>query len=212
MPGPSRGSMSSGRGRRVDLSRTHPPSSACRGPASERIRAFVVVGPPLFALFNKLPQGKPGSGRATVLHSMRMAGDSPFASLRVCPCTPSLVAGAGGSGCARPRPGPVQRGTTSDGTLAFGHSRSEPRNPRRAHASRAEIGRRDWAAPEPVTGWLCACTFAHIRAHPRVLAQGICRPAPAAHRPGVREPHRCAVACPVPMKRGPVAAAHAAQA
>jgi hypothetical protein len=27
------------------------------------------------------------------------------------------------------------------------------RNPRRAHASGVEIGRNDWAAPEPVTGW-----------------------------------------------------------
>ena len=27
------------------------------------------------------------------------------------------------------------------------------RNPRRAHASRVEIGRTDWAAPESVTGW-----------------------------------------------------------
>jgi len=26
-------------------------------------------------------------------------------------------------------------------------------SPRRAHASRAQIGRNDWAAPEPVTGW-----------------------------------------------------------
>ena len=28
------------------------------------------------------------------------------------------------------------------------------RNPRRAHASGVEIGRNDWAAPEPVTGWI----------------------------------------------------------
>ncbi len=28
------------------------------------------------------------------------------------------------------------------------------RSPRRAHASRAETGRNDWAAPEPVTGWI----------------------------------------------------------
>lgn len=28
------------------------------------------------------------------------------------------------------------------------------RNPRRAHASGVEIGRNDWAAPEPVTGWM----------------------------------------------------------
>ncbi len=28
------------------------------------------------------------------------------------------------------------------------------RSLRRAHASRAEIGRNDWAAPEPVTGWI----------------------------------------------------------
>jgi hypothetical protein len=75
----------------------------------------------------------------------------------------------------------VQRDTTSDGMLAFGHSRSGvscssswPRTPLfqgghagsnpardtssrslcRAHASRAETGRNDWAAPEPVTGWI----------------------------------------------------------
>jgi hypothetical protein len=79
----------------------------------------------------------------------------------------------------------VQRDTTSDGMLAFGHSRSglsvwscssrrprtpgfqsgnagskpardtSSRSPYRAHASRVEIGRNDWAAPEPVTGWIC---------------------------------------------------------
>jgi hypothetical protein len=32
--------------------------------------------------------------------------------------------GVGVAGCARPWPGHVQRVTTSDGTLAFGHSRS----------------------------------------------------------------------------------------
>lgn len=109
-----------------------------------------------------------------------------------------------------PWPGHVQRDTTSDGMLAFGHSRSgitrpsqlsrqssrpvsgrprvrivaegtthvvfvqtvedtglsirergfesrtrhQFRNPRRAHASGVEIGRNDWAAPEPVTGWI----------------------------------------------------------
>ncbi len=30
----------------------------------------------------------------------------------------------------------------------------QDRSPRRAHASRAESGRNDWAAPEPVTGWM----------------------------------------------------------
>lgn len=53
-----------------------------------------------------------------------------------------------------PWPGHVQRDTTSDGMLAFGHSRSgSSRSPCRAHASGVEIGRNDWAAPEPVTGW-----------------------------------------------------------
>lgn len=33
------------------------------------------------------------------------------------------------------------------------HATPEQRSPRRAHASRVEIGRDDWAAPEPVTGW-----------------------------------------------------------
>ena len=33
------------------------------------------------------------------------------------------------------------------------HATPVNRSPRRAHASRAEIGRNDWAAPEPVTGW-----------------------------------------------------------
>lgn len=34
------------------------------------------------------------------------------------------------------------------------HATPEQRSPRRAHASRVEIGRNDWAAPEPVTGWI----------------------------------------------------------
>ena len=84
--------------------------------------------------------------------------------------------------CAAAGRGPVQRGTTSDGTLACGYSRSgvfacrvrpevrtldlqsgdassipahgaSTRSLRRAHASGAEIGRKDGAAPEPVTGW-----------------------------------------------------------
>lgn len=42
-------------------------------------------------------------------------------------------------------------------TLALEHNRDEMshetnKSPRRAHASGAEIGRNDWAAPEPVTG------------------------------------------------------------
>lgn len=34
------------------------------------------------------------------------------------------------------------------------HATPEQRSPRRAHASKVEIGRNDWAAPEPVTGWI----------------------------------------------------------
>ena len=57
--------------------------------------------------------------------------------------------------CAAQRLSHVQRDTTSDGMLAFGHSRSgSSRSPCRAHASGVEIGRNDWAAPEPVTGWI----------------------------------------------------------
>jgi hypothetical protein len=50
------------------------------------------------------------------------------------------------------------RGPRTPG-FQFGYAGSNPardastRSPRRAHASRAEIGRNDWAAPEPVTGW-----------------------------------------------------------
>ena len=68
--------------------------------------------------------------------------------------------------CATPGQRHVQRDTTSDGMLAFGHSRSgcvlqitEEGNPRCACAWGAEIGRNDWAAPEPVTGWnFCAAS------------------------------------------------------
>jgi hypothetical protein len=41
------------------------------------------------------------------------------------------------------------------GTLGSNPARdARTRSPRRAHASRVEIGRNDWAAPEPVTGWI----------------------------------------------------------
>ena len=41
------------------------------------------------------------------------------------------------------------------GTLGSNPARdASTRSPRRAHASRVEIGRNDWAAPEPVTGWI----------------------------------------------------------
>ena len=36
------------------------------------------------------------------------------------------------------------------------HATPANRSPRGAHASRAEIGRNDWAAPEPVTGWIAS--------------------------------------------------------
>jgi hypothetical protein len=35
------------------------------------------------------------------------------------------------------------------------HATPANRSPRGAHASGAENGRNDWAAPEPVTGWMC---------------------------------------------------------
>lgn len=94
-------------------------------------------------LFNKLPQDDPGTGRRSVLHSCGCSSvgrarprhatwrsgprvrDSSSAPLRVCPCTPRprdrvlVVRDVRG-----PWPGPVQRDTTSDGMLAFGHSRS----------------------------------------------------------------------------------------
>lgn len=153
-------------------------------------------------LFNNLPQVDLGTGRWFDLHlcgcssvgrarprhaawwSGPRVRDSSSAPLRVCPCTPRprdmvlVVRDVRG-----PWPDHVQRDTTSDGMLAFGHSRSglpdsscssswlrtpgfqsgyagsnpardtSARSPRRAHASRAETGRNDWAAPEPVTGW-----------------------------------------------------------
>lgn len=41
------------------------------------------------------------------------------------------------------------------GTLGSNPARdASTRSPRRAHASGVEIGRNDWAAPEPVTGWI----------------------------------------------------------
>ena len=59
-----------------------------------------------------------------------------------------------------PWPGPVQRDTTSDGMLAFGHSRSgidaSQQGTLRSERFGVEIGRNDWAAPEPVTGWMSA--------------------------------------------------------
>lgn len=116
-------------------------------------------------------------------------------------------------------PDHVQRDTTSDGTLAFGHSRSgftrgpvaqqcreqpslganmsrssrrprtpgfqsgnagsspardaRTRNPRRAQASGAEIGRNDRAAPEPVTGWIlhhATCSVNSVARVPACLA------------------------------------------
>ena len=155
-------------------------------------------------------------GRARPRHMSWGSGprvrDSSSAPLRVCPCTPRprdmvLVV----RDVRDPWPDHVQRDTTSDGTLALGHSRSgtfspwlsrqgshlasgrprvlsgaggaptamsrssrRPRTPpfqggyagsnpardartrnlRRAHASGVETGRNDWAAPEPVTGWI----------------------------------------------------------
>lgn len=58
--------------------------------------------------------------------------------------------------CAAGTPARVQRERFKRGTaLALEHNRNEiSRSLRRAHASKAEIGRTDWAAPEPVTGWL----------------------------------------------------------
>ena len=40
-----------------------------------------------------------------------------------------------------------------DTRVRIPHATPANRSPRRTHASRAEIGRNDWAAPEPVTGW-----------------------------------------------------------
>ena len=94
-------------------------------------------------LFNKLPRDDLGTGRWFVLHpcGCSSAGrarprharwwsgprvrDSSSAPLRVCPCTPRprdmvlVVRDVRG-----PWPDHVQRDTTSDGMLAFGHSRS----------------------------------------------------------------------------------------
>ncbi len=77
------------------------------------------------------------------------------------------------------------------------------RNPRGAHASRVEIGRNDWAAPEPVTGWIVCFvnSVASLRAckregarQPRDSPQGLshvrARSAGLSSRkPRVRLPH-----------------------
>jgi hypothetical protein len=66
--------------------------------------------------------------------------------------------GVGGPGCARPlglvtcSETPHPTGCSRVGTAEV-EMHHETRSPRRAHASRVEIGRNDWAAPEPVTGW-----------------------------------------------------------
>ena len=41
-----------------------------------------------------------------------------------------------------------------DTRVRIPHATPANRSPCRTHASRAEIGRNDWAAPEPVTGWI----------------------------------------------------------
>ena len=97
-----------------------------------------------WTLFNKLPQGSLGTGRWHALHLFADAAqlgehghamchggpgprvrDSSSAPLRVCPCTPwprDMVLAA--RDVRGPWPDHVQRDTTSDGMLAFGHSRS----------------------------------------------------------------------------------------
>ena len=121
-------------------------------------------------LFNNLPQdmhrywpvkrpARSAEGELTP------TSEPPTASLRLCPCTPQSAflvwAARDVHGGLDPwtqveRPALCSETPTSDETLACGHSRSEIRLNRSlhgAHASQAEIGRNDWAAPEPVTGW-----------------------------------------------------------
>jgi hypothetical protein len=43
-----------------------------------------------------------------------------------------------------------------DTRVRIPHATPANRNPRRAHASGVEIDRKDWAVPEPVTGWIFA--------------------------------------------------------
>lgn len=178
-------------------------------------------------LFNKLPRDDLGTGRWFVSHlcgcssagrarprhgrSHEFEARHPlhFGCVHALRCRATWCWRCGM--CATQGRSHVRRDTTSDGMLAFGHSRSgnthalvaqqaeQPPckrqaarsirrrghhqtcrvrltgrtplfqggnagsnpardasqwNPRRAHASRVEIGRNDWAAPEPVTGWL----------------------------------------------------------
>lgn len=46
------------------------------------------------------------------------------------------------------------------------------RNPRRAHASGVQIGRNDWAAPEPVTGWILCLVNSVARVPVCLAARG----------------------------------------
>ena len=56
-----------------------------------------------------------------------------------------------------------------DTRVRIPHATPEQRSPRRAHASRVEIGRNDWAAPEPVTGWM-HCLVNSVARVPACLA------------------------------------------
>ena len=122
------------------------PSSVRRGPDSERIRASFISNvnrlvlrrrPAIegshhrsrWTLFNKLPQGGPGTGRWPALQvwrrvrtSRRVVRSTSGVSMH----SETMSQGVGGPGCARSWPDLVQRNTTSDGTFAFGHSRSGP--------------------------------------------------------------------------------------
>ena len=57
------------------------------------------------------------------------------------------------------------------------HATPANRSPRGAHASGAEIGRNDWAAPEPVTGWIFfgGCSSTSRGFDSRTRRQIICR-------------------------------------
>lgn len=90
------------------------------------------------AFFNNLPQDPPGiwpragpaDAELTLADRVRSVpwrvpgGELCFTS-GVPMHSEAASRGVGGPGCARPQPGHVQRDTTSDGTLACGHSRSE---------------------------------------------------------------------------------------
>ncbi len=139
-----RGPGVSGRGARLAA---HPPSSASRGPDSERIRALFIsdINRPRDGRIHGVETRRPihsGCVHALRGHATACSWPGMCAVLGQATCSETPHP----TGCSRmgttevDRHGP--RGSTVKGTLvAFA-------------PSGVEIGRNDWAAPEPVTGWM----------------------------------------------------------